>query len=668
MAAARRSRSPLLGDAATEEHAPLLERLPSVTEPEHDSKKSTVKHNLRYLFLNEVTRILILGGLCLGCNNATQGYQVLTDRSYICALYYAIHPDDPAKNTEHPCRQPQIERTLATFTGVVESASGVISAISLLLFCKWARRIGVKNLLLISMVADLVFTKLPYYLVPLGPPLGSSSPWLNPVAAQVVISAAIFFRSVCGGQVLTSFAVKSMLIDSTIARPSELGKVLSRYLIISFVSVAIAPMLVVGFTRWADHYWGRTSRPSLPPPSHELQPGAAPSPIPAPTLPENGGGHHPHAYFAGILMDLVTITWCVFLTRNTDPCDTVIKAVVDAPSEAGDDVQLSRPTSSSAAILKRFTRPLLQVFKPLAILSPTYSDVHGDSVVKRPDWTLTRIAICSSSAMFFAVMGQVIFEYLTYSFGYTGEDMSVLLSVLCAVTSVVILLGFPIIYAILEERMERPLELRNMTRKELNALGNDIDALEHTSTTSEPSPGRDAHLGEAEAHGISTGSHSIVDSTPAALIPEDDRRIFHRNFALWRVRIELGCSQITILTGTLPWLLMGATLVFFGSSNAVAGTILVGLTMLTGVSMNAEGPLTAGALVFLKARGLGTVQRDEFVTALNFVHHIVLFTAPLVGSFIYAVTLTSFPGLVYFVAAAGLTTSAALIPRRIRSQ
>ncbi|KAE8230404.1 hypothetical protein CF326_g4600 [Tilletia indica] len=656
---------------AADEATPLLQSSSAGV----DSRSVPVKSNkLRNLYLDEVTRVMILGALCTGCYNSMAGYQILTDRSFVCSLYYsAIDPDNPAKNAQYPCRQPEIERTLATIVAISVAISGILNAISLLVFCRWMRKIGVKNLVLISMAADIIFLKLPYYILPLGPPLGRSDPWASPVAANVIIIVGVFFNSIFGGNVLMGFAMKSMLID--IAPQSDLGKILSRYLVLLFVSVALAPMLVVAFTRWADQVWGQSLLWTTPhpPPPQDIRP--SPGPVPAPIVPGDGGGHHPHAYLAGIILGLVTIAWCILFTRNTAPPDVAPKVVGNASSEAETECRTSR-RSTPTATLKRVGHAILEMLKPLAILSPTALNGDVPTSERRPDWTLTRITISSSAALFFTNVGQMIYEYLTYAFAYDGEQVSLLVSITCAITSVIVLLGIPAIYAVLEERMDRPPELRGLTRKELNHLGDEIDAVETSAGGSatdtadyfQPTANRGAVPDGDEPHHIAIGSHIVTISTPAEQIAEDDRHIIHRSFTLWRVRVELACSRIILAIGTLPWVLIGMTLAVLGVKNASTGTILVGLTLLSAIVFNAEAPLNASAMALIKAKGGGTAQRDEYITALSFIHLLTAFVSPLISSFIYAVTLTSAPGTVYLVAAAGLFWSLALIPKKIQGQ
>ncbi|KAL9934808.1 hypothetical protein V8E36_006583 [Tilletia maclaganii] len=102
-----------------DESSPLL---PATDDRNASTGSKKESPTWRHLFLPETTRIMVLGALCTASLNSLSGYQAITNRNFVCAWYYsALDPQDPAQQGPHPCRQPQIETTLAKFQATVEA-------------------------------------------------------------------------------------------------------------------------------------------------------------------------------------------------------------------------------------------------------------------------------------------------------------------------------------------------------------------------------------------------------------------------------------------------------------------------------------------------------------------------------------------------------------------
>ncbi|KAK0532562.1 hypothetical protein OC842_003261 [Tilletia horrida] len=637
---------------------------------------------LRYITLSEVARVIILGSLMQGSYNSVTGYRLLTDRSFVCAWYYsAIDPADPSRYGPYPCRQPQIERTLARFSAVLGSVCGLASTTALLFLSKNMRKFGTKRLLMVNSLACLIFTKLPSYVLPMGAPIGPPDPWISPVASMIIFSISDFLYSISGGMALCGLVIRSMLCD--IAPPSELGRVLSRFFVSVFIAVSIAPMLVVGFTRWTDHKYGQAAwtasseTPASPPHGSPTVP--APTP---PADPQDEGAHHPHAFLAGILVDVIVLLWAIFFVRDTTPETARSHA---SPRQEDDTIErMARDSQPIAKRLRQGLRSALETLRPIAVFLPRVS-VSEDG--KRTlDWTYTKITSSLTVGYGFILLGNMLFEYVSYQYGYAGEEMSIIVSATCALTSIVVVLGIPAIYPWYEKHTRRPVVLRDLTQLELKALGDDIDALEAKKSAGDSNDevdGRDeerAHLINNDSsllveqedttnehhHQVRIGSHFINADLPADQLSPADRKLLNHAFSLWRFRVELLCARFLLVMGTLPYVVISALMTVLDNALPSTGNILLVMCLFLGLANNSQGPTDAAAVAMIRAQGGTTEQRDNYIAAVSFGHQVMFCVAPLFGSVIYGATLTTHPEWLYYLVVVGLGLAIVMLPVRAR--
>lgn len=388
-----------------------------------------------------------------------QGFEMTATRDLACAAYYGLHPDEvqtitfEGGNTK-ACSPSSVESFTAQVTFVADILSTSIGSMAVIFYgsklSKWGRRpvlmIGILSETLISFALAM----LPKF-YPFGPTAQAASGFwrLGPLLSLATLFAMTVFYAMLGTELVVISAIRVLVTDASSAAVRTRNYL---FLTISIlVGLTFGPLLLslcaevfpISRTSFlASLDWRRhgSETPRQPP----YSPRPPTDQIPAPVLTEH---NNVTALLVAIAGMTATILAVAFLLPETAP--------PNAEAQSNDDDQKTKPSNIS----------------PLSIILPRRRPSDG-----LLDWRITRVALTEALANTSIVGLSTLAQYGSYRLGWTGENISLLVSIVGVGRGSALAIVVPAIFYVLERYTRKPAGLRHMTTDEIKRIAKSTPA------------------------------------------------------------------------------------------------------------------------------------------------------------------------------------------------